>query len=295
MAPFFYCNKMIINDLLNQGIKSLGDKPSASLDVEVVLSHVLGEDRGFLFMNPNFNVSDELACLFLNYIGRIGSGEPVAYITNLKEFYGLDFFVDDRVLIPRPETEEIVTKVLKFLDESCNSSLRILDVGTGSGNIPVAIAASFDMDRDILIDAVDISENALQVAQLNIETHCVEDRVHVFQGDLLEVIDEGEEYDVIVANLPYIGEIENRFVSPETEKYEPNLALFAGVDGLSLYEGMFQEMVDKSLKYGLLIGEFGAGQRESMGKLLEKYFPERWSIENDLAGIERVFIVLPLL
>lgn len=282
---------MTISELLRQGTERLKDSPSALLDAEVILSHVIGEDREYLIRNSGEDVSSAFVDLFVQYVNRVSDGEPVAYITNLKEFYGLDFFVDNRVLIPRPETEEVVDKAMRFLSGLGSGLLKVLDVGTGSGNIAVSIAASFDRERDLLVDAVDVSEDALAVARVNVSSHSVEDRVHVFQSDLLSSVEIGASYDIIVANLPYIGEVENRFVSASAERYEPNVALFGGSNGLVLYEKMFDQLFDLNVSFGLLIGEFGFAQRDSMSRLLEKIFPDRWQIENDLAGIERIFIV----
>jgi release factor glutamine methyltransferase len=225
---------------------------------------------------------------------RVVDGEPVAYILGEKEFYGLDFFVDNRVLLPRPETEMIVEKVLEYFGSDVVDSdlgFRLLDVGTGSGNIVVSIAKSAS-DFFVDADAVDISDDALEVARLNAQQHCVEDRISFFNSDLLENIEDAEKYDVIVANLPYIGELENNFVEENVERYEPSLALFAGDDGLELYKKMFQQIIDKEISFDLMIGEFGFGQAEGVLSLMNKYFDHRsCSIEKDLAGIDRIFVI----
>ncbi len=287
-----------IKELLAFAYDYLGNgcKNTASLDAEVLLAHVLGVRREHLMINSEEAVDDALIDLYKGYLKRVKAGEPLAYITHEKEFYGLDFFVDSRVLVPRPETELLVDKALDYLGKGIDgrSKAKILDVGTGSCNIPVAIVMEA-LERFpglfVDIDAVDISEEALDVARINVEQHGLEDRIRVFQSDLLNSIDNGESYDIIVANLPYIGEKKNRFVSGNVEKYEPNVALFGGDDGLGLYKKMFQEMIDNQLRYGVVIGEFGFAQREGMSELLSKYFDQDWRIEDDLAGIERLFII----
>lgn len=286
---------MTIKDIIQKGVSALEGRDNALLDVEVLVAFVLGVDREYLIMHGEEEMDESLVELFGNYLKRVVEGEPIAYILNEKEFFGLSFFVDERVLIPRPETEHLVERVIEYIRRNSDGRRRfkVLDVGTGSGNIAVSIAKSFEGEDDIIdqIDAVDLSERAIEVAQVNADQHGVSERVCVFQSDLLGFLDEGEEYDVIVANLPYIGEERNRFVSQETEKYEPNLALFGGEGGLELYKKMFQELIDKDVSFDILVGEFGFGQSEELSKLLDKYFAQKWVIDKDLAGIDRMFVV----
>ncbi|MFA5820779.1 MAG: peptide chain release factor N(5)-glutamine methyltransferase [Candidatus Gracilibacteria bacterium] len=263
-----------------------------SLDAEVLLAYVLGEDREYLIAWGEKEVARDLVLLFGEYEKRAVEGHPVAYIVGKKEFYGLDFFVDKRVLIPRPETEMLVAEVLAYLKENSErkNHWKILDVGTGSGNIAVSIAKNL-IEVDVEIEAVDVSEDALEVARVNAAQHGVDDRIHFFQGDLLEFAEEGEKFDVIVANLPYIGTMKNNFVEGNVKKYEPNSALFGGGDGLELYKKLFQQICDKKIRLEAMFGEFGDEQTEELKELLNKYFEHEWRIEKDLAGIDRLFVV----
>ncbi|MFH1284935.1 MAG: peptide chain release factor N(5)-glutamine methyltransferase [Candidatus Peregrinibacteria bacterium] len=278
---------MTIKDLLKSG--------ADILDREVLLAYVLGVPREHLLAHPNEEIPEELAEVFSVYINRVEEGEPVAYITCEKEFFGLNFYVDNRVLIPRPETEQLVERALGYMGDRAKAGrrFRILDVGTGSGNIAVSIARNFGDESCFIdrIDAVDRDNDAIDVAKINVGQYSLEDKIHVFQSDLLEFAEDGEEYDVIISNLPYIGTVKNRFVSAATEKYEPGVALFGGEDGLELYKKMFQQIVEKGVKFGILIGEFGFAQREDMEEVLNKYFEQKWRIEKDLAGIDRIFMV----
>ncbi len=286
---------MQIKDLLKAGNEFLGDRVTTSLDCEVLLAHVLGSSREYLFSHDDEEVQPNLVELFQSYLKRIADGEPIAYITNLKEFYGLDFFVDKRVLIPRPETEEIVKKALDYLNEKSinGGSFRVLDVGTGSGNIAIAIAKGFVDDlAEIEVTALEYDYDALDVARLNAGSHGVEERVNFFQSDLLEVLDDGEKFDVIVANLPYIGEVTHHYVSADTEKHEPHVALFGGENGLVLYERMFKEIIEKNIGFDLMMGEFGFAQAEDMAALLSLFFGNQWEIIKDDAGIERIFVIM---
>ncbi|MBI2634105.1 peptide chain release factor N(5)-glutamine methyltransferase [Candidatus Peregrinibacteria bacterium] len=259
-----------------------------ALDRELALSHVLGVSREYLISHSRDEIDGSMVKLYDSYLERLKKGEPVAYITNEKQFFGLDFYVDKRVLIPRPETEHLVEKALDYYsyhDETvCHTAL---DVGTGSGNVAIAIAEN---SADTEVWALDIDEGACEVAKLNAAQHGVDDRVRILQSDLLDVIDEGESFDVIVANLPYIGKVRNNFVSESTEKYEPELALFGGFDGLELYKKLFQQIIEKEIEFGILIGEFGFSQRKDLEVLLNQYFVHKWEIEKDLAGIDRIFI-----
>lgn len=281
---------MKIVEALKSGINFLDQCETAILDSEVVLAHVLGVEKEYLFAHGDSEVEDALISLFYKYLDRVKNGEPVGYITNSKEFFGLDFFVDKRVLVPRPETEMLVEKVLQFLKSNSEEgrNFRVLDVGTGSGNIAIALAKNFD-NQEIL--AFDVSEDAVDVARINVGQHGLDGRVHVCQSDLLDAIDDGENFDVIVANLPYVGKVKNNEVDENVEKYEPCDALFAGSDGLELYKKLFQQIRDKNISFGLLLGEFGSMQRKDLEILLNKYFERRWVIERDLAGKDRMFAV----
>lgn len=283
---------MTIKDLLKEGILFLGE--NASLDAELILAHSLDEDREFLFANAGVEASKVTIEMFWHYLKRLADGEPVAYILGKKEFYGLDFFVDKRVLIPRPETEMLVERVLSYSEARPAEKLRILDLGTGSGNIAVTLAKNLLDSVVDSIDAIDVSSDACEVARINALHHDVDDRLGIFQADLLDFADEGEHYDVIVANLPYIGEVTNNSAAENVKKYEPKLALFAGDDGLVLYEKLFAQIFEKSITFGLFMGEFGFGQSEDMAALLDKYFVGKWLIEKDYAGIDRIFVVAML-
>lgn len=270
---------------------ALDERENAQLEVEILLSFVIGEGREYLIAHSDEELEEHEQALFWTYLEMLKEGMPLAYILKEKEFFGLNFYVDERVLIPRPETEMLVEKVKEFLGEE-DSGLRILDVGTGSGAIAVALGQHyFDGAPEVL--ALDVSEDAAEVAKINVRQHGLDPYVNVAVSDLLEVLEPGEAFDVITANLPYIGEEKHRVISAQTEKFEPELALFGGKDGLDLYRRLFQELFDKEVRTGMIVGEFGFGQREDLIALLEEYFPGQWEIEKDLAGIDRMFVIKP--
>lgn len=285
---------MEIRDLVKRAIDILGERPTALLDAEILISYVLGVEREYIIAHADEVVEDALGKLFLSYIDRVKRGEPIAYITGEKEFNGLNFYVDSRVLIPRPETEHLVERVVSYLEKSDDGGerFRVLDVGTGSGNIAVSIAKHFGGEFGRLgeVLALEYDVGAAEVAKINVQNHNVEGLVLVRQSDLLECVDVGEKFDVIVANLPYIGK-EGHFVSREAMEYEPNIALFGGESGLELYKKMFQQIVDKDVGYGIIVGEFGFAQGEDMSDLLNNFFGHKWVIDKDYAGIDRLFVI----
>jgi len=264
---------MQIKDLLQTG--------GTSLEKEVLLANLLCKSREFLISNSDYEVSNEQCERFYGLIRSHDRGVPIAYLIKHKEFYGLPFFVDSRVLIPRPETEFLVDKVLELVGEDL-SLKRIVDIGTGSGNIACSVAKHA---KGVKIFATDVSDKALEVAKLNAEKNKV--IVSFIKSNLLDELEEME-FDIIVANLPYIGTETNSFVSKETQEHEPHVALFGGEDGLELYEKLFEQV--KDFKY--LMGEVGFAHREALEALFKKHFPDsNCEVLKDLAGLDRYFII----
>lgn len=276
-------------------------RQDAHLVCHLLLCHVLQCPRESLILRHLEAVSEDSVKHFFSLIEKILSGYPVAYILQRKEFFGLDFYVDERVLIPRPETELLVEETIKICRTAFRPSngmpsmpqITLADIGTGSGCIAVGLARSLPQAK---IFAMDISADALSVARKNIEQYKFSDRIMLLQNDLLEEFLSGKFYqtrlDIIVANLPYIGEETNRFISSDVERSEPRIALFGGSDGLRLYERLFEQIL--SLKYSprFILGEFGFAQGEGLRRLLRRFFPSgSFRIFSDLAGIERVFVV----
>ena len=197
-------------------------------DAPLVLGYVLGKNRAWLFAHDGDTLDGDTFRRFEILSERRRAGEPLAYIFGSAGFFGREFSVNSRVLVPRPETEHLIDEVLAFAKSI--ETPRILDVGTGSGAIAITLAA--DLPKAV-VDAVDISGEALDVARSNAKRLRVEKRVNFFQGDLIEPVRESR-YDAIVANLPYVptGDIAP---SPDPVSYEPRLALDGGLDGLDLY------------------------------------------------------------
>ena len=271
---------MKIRDAINAGVSALGGFKGSRLNCEILLAHILGKSREYVFAHNSDDVTEKEFAGFLELVLENHGGRPIAYLISKKEFYGLDFYVDERVLIPRPETELLLDIAVSCLPDHG----RVLDIGTGSGAIAISLVKKLP---DISAVASDISSDALSVARINAGKHGVLDRIEFVQSDLLKDI--SGSFDVICANLPYIGS--GDFVDENVRKLEPDKALFPGEDGLGLYKKLFQQLERGSVDFRYLIGEFGFGQVDGISGLLNKYFVQKWRIEKDLQMIPRVFIV----
>ena len=283
-----------IHQALEKATLSLAqaDQTNARLDAQVLLSHTLHAERSFLYAYPEQVLTSEQEQQYQTLIERRSRGEPIAYLTGHKEFYGLDFLIDKRVLIPRPETELLVEAALnacrKMLD--AGRTPIVADIGTGSGAIPVTIAVL--EPRLPYLYASDISTDALDVAHLNCLRHHVEDRVRLLHGDLLAPLP--EPVDLLTANLPYVGTDELEELPLDVRAYEPHLALFSGPLGLDLMLRFFQELQrSRKLKEGaILLLEIGYRQHEALTSILQEIWPHAiLTFTKDFAGWNRVLQV----
>ncbi|TCK62433.1 peptide chain release factor N(5)-glutamine methyltransferase [Seleniivibrio woodruffii] len=228
-----------------------------------------------LHLSDDVTVSEDVQKM----LDRLGEGEPLAYVINNKSFYGLDMYVDGRVLIPRPETELIVSEALRHF-KGCRS-LKILDVCTGSGCIPAAILHEMP---DWTADVLDISADALAVADINLNRYAA-GRYRLIQGDALRLTEYVcEKYDIITCNPPYLTE-EEWEASPKSLKYEPKNALSDGGDGLLFYKKLLDMIPDLCHINGVALFELGQGQHESAAVLLKQ---NNYKKIKDYQGIERV-------
>ncbi len=284
-----------IKALLEQGTTTLtrAGVETARLDTYVLLEHVLGVERATLYAYLERTVTAEQELTFLGLLQRRRQHEPVAYLLGHREFYGLDFLVDARVLIPRPETELLVEAALHIIRErlAAGTVPVVADIATGSGAIPITIAV--EEPRLPVLYASDISEDALAVARSNCHKHGVERRVQVVQGDLLEPLP--SHVDILTANLPYVGSAELAALTADVVDYEPHVALFSGPHGLDLLARLFTE-VQRSAKLSIgsvLLLEIGYAQREPLIGLLRTALPEaQFVFKKDYAGWDRLLQVL---
>jgi release factor glutamine methyltransferase len=263
------------------------------LSAEILLAHSVGTTRLQLYTRWTDSVADEPRALFREAIRRAAAGDPVAYIVGHKDFFSMDFEVTPAVLIPRPETELLVDRVLGYVKENPRPGYRIFEAGTGSGNIGAAIIKSLP---DAQLVAGDISEEAIAVARRNYEKHGLASRVQVAVIDWMKIpadlVPEGG-FDLIVTNPPYIGTTQTHTVSPAVLNNEPSVALFGGADGLDFYRRATQEALPILKTDGSLFCEVGWGDS---GKVIEVFAAAGWTNPGrwkDFAGIERTLQFAP--
>ncbi len=255
------------------------DRPA--LESEILLSHLLGRPRMFLLAHPEFKLSLEVIQTYTSWVARRVAGEPLPYITGKIEFWGLDFHVTSDVLIPRPETEELVDAALRW--GRSNGARRAVDVGTGSGCIAVVLALTLPALR---LEAVDRSPAALAVARSNALLHDVEDRITFVEGDLLEPV--LRPVDLIVSNPPYVADWEWEAL-PTSVKQEPRMALLGGPEGLDLIRRLLAMVPQRLRPGGLLLMEIGERQGAAVVELARQIFPgAEAQIVRDLAGRDRI-------
>jgi release factor glutamine methyltransferase len=290
-----------IRNLLADAEGSLVEGPHAERarrDAETLLLHVIREDApdvnlAWLIAHGYETLAAGATAAFRAWVERRRAGEPIQYITGEAEFYGLSFKVNRAVLIPRPETEHLVEKVIEIasgLEKQRIAKLRIADVGTGSGAIAVALASKLSSARDgARIHATEISAAALTVARGNAERNGVADRVAFHKGDLLAPV-AGKLFDFVVSNPPYVPEHERDSLSVEVRDYEPAQALFAGVDGLDVYRRLILAAFNALFHDRYIVLEIGFGQQEAVGELLADSRFENIEFTKDLQGIARVAV-----
>lgn len=275
-----------IRDVLEWTSSHFGDKgiDTPRLDAEVLLAHALGTDRVYLYMNLDRPLSPEERKRFREYVIRRGSGEPVALITGVKEFWSIPFTVVPGVLIPRPDTEILVQAVLDEVREIVAPC--ILEIGTGSGAIAVSVATEIPTAR---ILATDTDSTALQVAERNAQAAGVSESVEFAVSDLFEKVDPDRKFHVICSNPPYIPSGEIGRLQREIRDHEPIQALDGGPDGLEIIRRIAVRAKGHLKPGGALILEFGDGQEQAVKAILstEGGFDEVRSFQ-DLAGKPRV-------
>jgi release factor glutamine methyltransferase len=292
-----------VRELLEAGIVRLRESGSetARLDAELLLGHALDVDRTAVIAHTDAPVGDGAAERFKALLGRRAAGEPVAYIRGVKEFRGLAFGVDDRALIPRPETERLVELAELEVGRRLVGAprphdaprLRVIDVGVGSGAVAVTLAVLLrrrGMLDEVEIAATDVSEAALQLARENAVAHAVGDRISFDAGDLLPGTDTTR-WDVIVANLPYVRTDAIPGL-PIAASFEPRLALDGGPDGLAVIGRLLDQLPAGLAEGGAALLEIGADQEQDLRTLVAERLPG-WTceVEKDLGGLPRVAIL----
>jgi release factor glutamine methyltransferase len=260
------------------------------LAAELLLMHVLQRDRAWLYAHPEYELSSEQAAAYDGLIERRSAGVPTQYLTGHQEFWGLDFEVGPGVLIPRPETEHVVEVVLARVGSRRSQSVRIADVGTGSGCIAIALACELPHAE---IVATDISALALNYARTNAVRHAVSNRIQFYETNLLRALAQFSDrarnsFDLIASNPPYVGRNDAAKLPREVREHEPAEALFAGDRGFDLYPGLIEQATQLLRPEGMIVLEVGYDGADYVRSLLSASGWCAVEVTRDLAGIERV-------
>ncbi len=281
---------MRVRDALYHARQTLASSgiEEAPLEAELLLMHSLGATRVQRYLQLEEEFPAYQSALLDDLLKRRLRHEPLAYIVGHKEFYGLDFLVDSRVLIPRPETELLVEGALAFAKHRFErGTCSIADIGTGSGAIAVALAVHLPQAR---VYATDISAEALAVAESNARRHGVRERITFLEGDLLEPLPQA--VDIIAANLPYVRVFDLMMVGPEIRLYQPLVALEGGWEGLDSIERLLATAGEKLRPEGALFLEISYEQGEAVSSLAQRFFPSaHLRLVNDPAGDPRMLTV----
>lgn len=270
-------------------IQSIQKKYSSKLDLldlELLIAAAIHKPREFVLAHPEFSLNSRQRAKIDNLVKRRMKSEPLAYILGHREFFGLDFSVNKHTIIPRPETELIVEKVLELKPKNRT----IVDIGTGSGNIIISLTKNIRAKNNYI--ALDISKNVLRMAKKNAATHKIDKKIKFIQSNLLSKLNKECFHDlIVVANLPYLSSKIYSKVSLDVKKYEPKSALYSEHDGLDHYEKLF-----KQVKFAIshqssiiIFLEFSPEQKNNLNKLIRKYFSKTKPIfHKDLAGKWRI-------
>jgi len=257
------------------------------LDAEVLLAEALATDRVGLYTHFDQPLRPDELARFKELIRRRLRREPVAYILGKREFWSLPFRVTPDVLIPRPETETLVTEALKILTPAEGKGFRILEIGTGSGAISIALARELPAAKVV---ATDLSPKALAIAEENALRSGVRERIQFLPGNLFDPVQKGEAFDLIVTNPPYIPRGEIPSLLPEVRDYEPKVALDGGKDGLDFFRRVLPAVGEYLRPEGWFLAEMGAGQDPQILKIAaQSPHLDSFSFAKDLSGINRVF------
>ncbi len=277
---------MQLRQALNSGIETLeaARVGSPRMNAEVLLMFVLACDRAYLYAHPERELTADETARYDEALAERSRGKPSQYITGHQEFWGMDLIVSPAVLIPRPETEHVVETVLGLARQGeAPARLRIVDVGTGSGCIALALARELPHAE---MHALDISPAALEIARVNASRLGLAGRITFQESDLLEALPPAPGFDVVVSNPPYVPEEHPEKVQREVREFEPRHAVFAGKQGLAVYERLIPQARQRLKPGGWLVVEIGYSIEDAVSALLSDWNEIR--VTRDLQGIPRV-------
>lgn len=279
---------MIIKEVLKTAIEKLKNKniEDASMKVKMILSDTLNKEKEYLLVHDQDELDEDILKVFDERLNKLISGKPIQYILNKQDFMGLHFYVDENVLIPQPDTENLVEEVIKISEilKMGKEQLKVLDMCTGSGAIAVSLSKYIDK---ALIYASDISINALDVAKKNAKSNSLD--ITFIHSDLFNDIEISNQFDIIVSNPPYIETEVIKSLSKEVQE-EPIIALDGGKDGLDFYREIIKCAKEYLIKDGYLALEIGYDQKDSVIKLLQDNDYKNIYSKKDLSGNDRVVV-----
>jgi release factor glutamine methyltransferase len=281
-----------VREALENAVSLLGEREytNPSLDSMLLLSYVLEKDKTYIYLNLDKDISEDELERFYHIVRIRAKGYPLQYILKTQEFMGLEFYVEEGVLIPRPDTEILVEKIIDICKErySERDRVRILEIGSGSGAIAVSLAHYIENAK---VYSVDIDETPLSVAKRNADMNGVNSRVSFILGDVFEPLKnlDCREFDIIVSNPPYIKRAEIESLQLEVSTFEPKLALDGGEDGLYFYRKITEESGEHLAKGGLLAFEIGYDQAKDVEIMMKSKYKDI-EIIKDYGGNDRVII-----
>ncbi|WP_315070818.1 peptide chain release factor N(5)-glutamine methyltransferase [uncultured Clostridium sp.] len=279
-----------IEELIGTGTSALKEKgiDTARLDSELLLGNIIEKDRVYLITHKEEEINEKDTKKYFDLIEKRRNKMPVKYILNKCEFMGIDFYIEEGVLIPRDDTEILVQEVLKNIDE--NEEKQVCDLCCGSGAIGIALA---DLRQNIKVDLIDYYPIPEKVSLINIQKNNLENRVNFIKSDLLEKpIESGKIYDIIVSNPPYIEESEISKLMEDVKDYEPHTALNGGTDGLDFYRKIIIQSEHVLKNGGILAFEIGYNQGGEVKSLLEEGNFKEVRVIKDFASLDRIVIAV---
>ena len=290
MSRAFPLGRMRLKEALSEAVEMLerNDVGSPRMNAEVLMMLTLNCDRAFLFGHPERELSEDEEARYASHIRERARGVPSQYITGHQEFWGLDFIVNPSVLIPRPETEhivEVVKELAALMELGGRGRPKLIDVGTGSGAIAIALAKELPSAE---VMAVDLSSEALEVAKLNAVRLEVEGRVRIAKSDVMADVKRDETFDFVVSNPPYVALSEADKVQDVVKKFEPKMAVFAGDHGFDVIDRLIPQAHEALRAGGYLVMEIGYSMSQATIERLGEW--EDVHAIPDLAGIPRVVV-----
>ncbi len=283
--------KTTIEKLLKYGIETVEKREfnNPFLDVQLILCFLLKKDRIYLHIHKDDEVSEEISNKFYEMVRKRNSGYPLQYMTNEQEFMGLNFYVQEGVLVPRPDTETLVEKIIKFVNENeyfKNNKIKILDLGTGSGAIALSLAYYL---KNSYVTAVDISDIAIETAKKNVEQFKL-NNVEIIKGDIFGNLNLNDErFHILVSNPPYIEKEVIKNLQKEVSTYEPKLALDGGEDGLDYYRQIAKIYNNIHADKSILSVEIGHDQKNSVTEIFNNInLFNKIEVDKDLSENDRV-------